>query len=294
MAHFTGVIGDVHYRRWAPDQVRALAVFLHGLGEHTGSYVPFGTALNAAGIAVWAADHAGHGHSAGERVLIERIDDLIADAEQLVALARTAHPDLPLVVAGHSLGATVATLLTAERLLPAGVLPQGLVLTGASLVPPPEPARGLRELLATGIDPMDIRKDPGELTRDSAFAQQVRDDPLTWQGGIRPATVAALAAAEHRLASVVRRRTLTLPVLLVHGEDDDVAPAAGARAAARLLPNARAVIFPQDRHNILNELDRDEVYRVLVDFVLDVTGATSGRATAGQPLPEPGRTAGDA
>ncbi|MFD8500649.1 hypothetical protein [Amycolatopsis sp. NPDC059657] len=36
---------------------------------------------------------------------------------------------------------------------------------------------------------------------------------------------------------------------------------------AELLPDARAVVFPEDRHNILNELDREDVYRVLAEFV---------------------------
>ncbi|WP_326419904.1 hypothetical protein [Amycolatopsis sp. H20-H5] len=45
----------------------------------------------------------------------------------------------------------------------------------------------------------------------------------------------------------------------------------GAHTAAARLPDARAVIFPQDRHNLLNELDRDEVYRVFITFARDVT-----------------------
>jgi alpha-beta hydrolase superfamily lysophospholipase len=52
--------------------------------QHIGSYEPFTEAFNAEGIAVWASDHLGHGRSEGERVLIERIDDLVDDAEQLV------------------------------------------------------------------------------------------------------------------------------------------------------------------------------------------------------------------
>jgi acylglycerol lipase len=33
------------------------------------------------------------------------------------------------------------------------------------------------------------------------------------------------------------------------------------------MPNARAVLFPDDLHNILNEVDRADVYRVIVDFI---------------------------
>ena len=272
MAEFTGTTGTVHYGHWEPAQPQALVVFLHGLGEHIGSYRTLFDTLTAAGVAVWAADHAGHGRSEGERVLIEQIDHLIDDAAYLVDLAHKAHPDLPLVLVGHSLGSAVATLLTVERLPLTDVRPAGLVLTGSSLVQTGE-VSGLVALLASGIDPMSLRKDPGDLTRNTEYAQYVREDPFTWQGGLRPQTLQALAEAAPRLATAVTSDELTVPVLLLHGEDDDLAPVEGARRASELLPDARLVTFPLDRHNILNEIDRDEVHRTLVEFVLAVSPA---------------------
>ncbi|MET9486744.1 alpha/beta fold hydrolase [Nocardia sp. NPDC006630] len=261
MAEFDGAAGTVHYDRWAPPNPRALVVFFHGLGEHIGSYEPFVAALNAAGFAVWAGDHAGHGRSAGVRVLISSVDALVDDAATLVDLARQAHPELPLFLAGHSLGSLISVLLTAERGVPA----KALVLAGSSLVPAPEARNALAELLAAGIDPWDLRRDPLELTRHEGYAQQIRDDPLTWQGGLRLETLGALVETAARLPAVLEK--LHLPVLFVHGAEDDMAPAAGVLRAAQLLPAARAEIFPHDRHNILNELDREDVYRVIVNFV---------------------------
>jgi alpha-beta hydrolase superfamily lysophospholipase len=94
----------------------------------------------------------------------------------------------------------------------------------------------------------------------------------TWQGGLRFTTLRALVDGWHRLDVVIKSKALKLPVLLVHGEDDDLAPAAGAWRAAELLPDGRAVIFPLDRHKILNEIDRHEVYRVLLEFVAHLPG----------------------
>ncbi len=262
MGEFAGRTGKVHFGQSVPVEPRAVVVFFHGLGEHIGSYEPLAAALNAAGFAFWAHDHAGHGRSEGERVLITSVDDLIADADALLGLARAAHPGLPVVVAGHSLGATVAALLTGERLLGTADAPAALVLTGSSLLPESSP---LEALLASGIDPWELRKDPGELTRHAGYAQQIRDDPLTWQGGLRRETLAALTEAAPRLHAVVGR--LDLPVLLLHGAEDDIAPAADAVRAAAVLPDASLAVFSDDRHNILNELDRDEVHRVFADFV---------------------------
>ncbi|HVV07813.1 lysophospholipase [Amycolatopsis sp.] len=258
MAEFGGSTGKVHYGHWVPPEPRAVVVFFHGLGEHIGSYEPFAAALNDAGFALWAADHAGHGRSEGVRVLIESVDNLLDDAETLVRLAREAHPDLPLVVAGHSLGSLVAALLTGER----AVAPSALVLAGSSLLPE---GGGLAELVAGGVDLWELRKDPAELSRHPDFVRQIREDPLTWDGGLRVETLRALGEAAPRVSTVLG--SLNLPVLLLHGAEDDLAPASGAERAAKLLPDARAVIFPEDRHNILNELDRDEVYRVLIGFL---------------------------
>jgi acylglycerol lipase len=256
---FAGVAGTIHYEYRIPQRPRALVVFFHGLGEHIGSYEPFASALAAAGFAFWAADHAGHGRSAGERVLITSVDDLVADAATLIGLARQRHPDLPLIVAGHSLGALVSTLLVAESGVPA----TALVLAGSSLVAAGE--SWVLTVLAAGTDPWELRRDPSEMVRNPDYARQIREDPLTWQGGLRLETLGALGAAAPRIPAALEK--LTLPVLFVHGEDDDMAPVAGVRQAVAALPDARAAIFPEDRHNILNEIDRDEIHRTVVAFV---------------------------
>lgn len=271
---FSGARGSVHYRRWRPaERPVALLFLLHGLGEHSGQYTPLAVTATASDIEVWAPDQTGHGVSDGERVLINDVSDLVHDAETLLRAARAALPGVPVVVAGHSLGATVAALLVGEIRGdtvddPAADV-SGLVLAGSSL----GGASGLQALLASGIDPMSLRKDPGELVRDPEQAQRVREDPLVWAGGMRPATLRALNAASARTAALLAEGGLDhLPVLLLHGEDDDIASVEGARAAAAALPRGRAVTYPLDRHNVLHELDRDAVYAELVRFVLALTG----------------------
>lgn len=268
----SGARGTLHYRRWRPkERPVALLFLLHGLGEHSGQYTPLATAATASGIEVWAPDQAGHGLSDGERVLINDIGDLVDDAETLLRTARATLPGVPVVVAGHSLGATVATLLVGEirnTVDDPAADASGVVLAGSSL----GGTSALQALLASGIDPMSLRKDPGELVRDPEQAQRVRDDPLVWAGGMRPATLRALNAASARTAALLAEGGLDhLPVLLLHGEDDDIAPVAGAQAVGAALPRARVVTYPLDRHNILNELDREAIYAELVRFVHVVT-----------------------
>jgi acylglycerol lipase len=271
MPELAGTAGAIHYSTWVPTSPKVLAVFNHGLGEHVGLYEPFAEALNEAGIALWAHDHFGHGRSDGTRALVDDIDHFLDDSRLLLDRARAAHAGLPLVLIGHSLGATLATLLVGER----KVRPAALVLAGSSVVQVPGASNALVELLASGVDPMDIRKDPREMVRDEAYAAKIRSDPLTWQGGIRVETLRSLGDAAGRLSTVLPH--IDVPTLLVHGAEDDLAPAAGAERAASLMPDARAVIFPDDLHNILNELDRSEVYREIVAFIRAVTLSGSTR-----------------
>ncbi len=96
----------------------------------------------------------------------------------------------------------------------------------------------------------------------------MRADPLVWDGGLRRETLGAMVAAKSRTARLVEIGALDhLPVLVLHGADDDLAPVADAVEVARLLPRGRAVVFAEDRHNVLHELDRHAVHAELLRFV---------------------------
>ena len=224
----------LHLHRWSPPRSpAAVLLLLHGLGEHAGQYAPLAEAAAAAGFETWAHDQAGHGRSDGVRVLVESVDDLVVDAEAVLAEARRARPGVPVVVVGHSMGATVAAVLLGEvrsgEFDPAGGV-EGLVLAGSSL-------RGGGLALPPGVDPWELRKDPAELVRDPEQAARVRADPLVWDGGLRRETLGAMVAAKSRTARLVEIGALDhLPVLVLHGADDDLAPVADAVEVARLLP----------------------------------------------------------
>jgi acylglycerol lipase len=286
----TGRRGHIHVRRWVPCvPPAAVLMLLHGLGEHSGQYAPLAEAAAEAGIETWALDHAGHGFSDGERVLVERIDDLVADAETLLGRITAARPRVPVVVAGHSLGAAVATLLVGE-IRTGSVRPgigaaarptdpaadiAGLVLAGSSLLD----GRGLTALAASDRHPMRPRTDPSAPVRIPEQGRALRQDPPACEGGLRPRTLAALAAAAARTRALVTDGGLDhVPVLLLHraedgaedGAEDDIAPASDAVAVAELLPRARLLVYPHDR-NVVHVLDRPDVHADLLRFVATVT-----------------------
>src|SRR4051794_39270056 len=94
-------------RWWTPagPPVAGLAL-VHGINEHSGRYEHVGDGLAARGIDVLAFDLPGHGRSGGRRGHVDRFDDLLDEAEDLIADRRAL--GVPVVLLGHSLGGLIA------------------------------------------------------------------------------------------------------------------------------------------------------------------------------------------
>src|ERR1044072_6062854 len=103
-----GTHGTLTVREWPHDRPRYMALLVHGYGEHIGRYEELAGVLVAHGAAVLGPDHTGHGRSAGERVLIEDFEDVVTDVHTVADLGRDAHPGVPLVMVGHSMGGLIA------------------------------------------------------------------------------------------------------------------------------------------------------------------------------------------
>src|SRR5271167_552366 len=120
--------------RWLPDErspVKAVVHITHGMAEHAARYARVAEALVAAGYAVYANDHRGHGKTAASP------DELgwmgaggfrraMSDLEQLLVFEKAESPGLPAVLFGHSMG----SYLTQAFLIEAGASVRGAVLSG--------------------------------------------------------------------------------------------------------------------------------------------------------------------
>jgi alpha-beta hydrolase superfamily lysophospholipase len=272
MSSFIGSRGRIHHEAWLPEgDVERVVVLLHGYGEHLGLYEPLARRLNADGVAVHAMDAPGHGRSDGERGIVD-FDDYVDDARQLVNLVRYAHPGRPLVVIGHSAGALAGYLLAVRS---PGIA-DALVLSGAPLLPQ---AWVQLELAAARHDAADV--DPSEVfSTHPGYVHALMHDPLVWSGGFRRELLQNLVRAWPVAAASLAAGLPELPVLFVHGEDDQIAQVADARTAAALLPDARLVPFPGDLHDVLNEHDRDAVHDAVAAFVAEVPAVPAARAAA--------------
>jgi alpha-beta hydrolase superfamily lysophospholipase len=250
-------IGRVQVRRWPLDRAERLVVLVHGYGEHIGRYEHVAEALVARGSAVVGPDHVGHGRSDGEPALVEDFEPVVND---LRAVVQDARGDLPVVMVGHSMGGLIATRYAQRHREDLA----GLVLSG--------PAVGLAPVLEGWLDePPSDPIDGAVLSRDPAVGEAYAADPLVYHGGWKRPTLEAFIAADAAIAGGPGFGDL--PLLYVHGGDDQLVPAALARPVVERVagPDSDLRVLDGARHEVFNETDQDETIALVADFAERVT-----------------------
>ncbi|MGY1740083.1 MULTISPECIES: alpha/beta fold hydrolase [unclassified Blastococcus] len=272
MPFFIGSRGRIHHSAWLPEgDVRAVVVFCHGgFGEHLGLYEPLARRLTADGVAVHALDAIGHGRSDGERDLMASWDEYVDDARILANLARAQHPDRPLVLMGHS-GGGLAALLLAQR---SPQLAQALVVSA----PPARPLPWVEAEFGAGSEEVESPDPSRMFSTHPEYLDALLHDPLVHRGPVPRQTMVAVMQTWPEVAAALAEGRPSIPVLVLHGEDDPMVPVDDSRALVAQLPRATLRTFPGDLHDVLNEHDRDAVHDVVAAFVREHAGRSAVQA----------------
>ncbi|HMN20878.1 MAG TPA: alpha/beta hydrolase [Ottowia sp.] len=245
----------------ARERPRAQVLLVHGLGEHVGRYAHVAQHLRASGCAVRGYDQYGHGESSGRRGDLPEGDRLLTDLAAMLDDTRRAAAGLPLVLLGHSMGGLVAARLVSLALRPVDALVLSSPALDAGLT---RLQRALAQVLGRVAPHLRLGNgiDPHGLSRDAAAVQAYVTDPLVHD---RISARLALFIADAGPAVLAAAPHWTVPTLLLWaGEDRAVDPAGSARFA-ELAP--RGVVtarpFPEHRHELFNDRDRDVVFVAL-------------------------------
>ncbi|MBN9618378.1 MAG: lysophospholipase [Actinobacteria bacterium] len=248
---------------WRPAGAATYTVLLaHGYAEHARRYDHVAERLSATGAVVVAPDQRGHGLSAGERGLMADLDAYAVDLDAVLTSLCDELGGLPLVLVGHSMGGLIAARF-AQRW--AADL-TALVLSGPVLGGNPA-VFALADSEVIPDDPVD----PDVLSRDPAVGLAFVADPLVYHGPYRRETIEAYRAAVNRLRE--EGPLGDQPTLWMHGSDDALAPLdLTAEAFERVRGvNSEVIVYPEARHEIFNETNRERVLDDLVSFVVRST-----------------------
>lgn len=269
----------------------------HGLAEHAARYGRFAAALAAAGFACFAHDHRGHGRttapdapagSFGREPAAARV---VTDVEAVHDEIARRHPGVPVICFGHSMGALIAlnfAFAHSHRIAGAAIwngnFTAGLPGRAARAILAWErlrlgsdtPSRVLPRLtfeawakrVSDGRTPFDW------LSRDSAEVDAYVADPLCgWNASVgmwRAVFDFVLAGADDRSFAGIRR---DLPFNLVGGGADPGSEMGRTvrdlekRLRAMGFSNLTSTIYPETRHESLNELNRDLITAEFVDWL---------------------------
>ncbi len=299
-----GVALFVH--RWLPNAAPKAAVQIaHGLAEHAGRYARLADALTGAGYAVYAADHRGHGRTAPTRedlgFFAERdgwgkcLDDLWRLNNRIAA----DQPGLPIVLIGYSMGSFMAQQFISEH----GEALAGVVLSGSGGKPPARAAvvrmlarierlrlgrRGKSALirrLTFGAfnEHFEPARTPFDwLSRDQAEVDKYMADPLCgFPSSVQLVIDVLDAVADVTGAARQARIPKRLPIHVIAGSRDPVS--AENRTLLQLLAAYRAAglervthrFYPEARHELVNEINRDEVTHDLLECLDQLIGGAS-------------------
>ncbi len=289
----------IHLQTWAPaGEPRGVIQLLHGLGEHILRYERFATAAVGRGYVVYGHDHRGHGLSEGDRGYFADKDGwhkIVEDVRVVHEHIREQHETKPVILLGHSMGSFIAQTFAMHY----GARLQGLLLSGSSRPQRLQvlPGRLLAKLEsfrvgkrgdsalinAIGFGAFNrpfrpVRTEMDWLSRDEAEVDLYLADsrcgaPFTC--GLWLDFLAGLyeLGSDH----AITRIPADLPILISGGSAD---PVGGEKGMTRLAmqymqtlhQRVKLKIYPEGRHEMLNEVNREEVTADWLDWIDQTAG----------------------
>lgn len=285
---------ELHCRKWFNpllSEYKAVIQLVHGMEEHIGRYADFAEFLADEGYIVFGHDHLGHGNTAK----IKRDFGYFSDKNGWEILCKDIHiyqnaisslyPDIPYILFGHSMGSLlVRTYVTkySDKL-------DGLIISGTSgqkfglsIVKSQtkiiEAFRGRRyrskyiKNLVTGSFNRKFKPNLTEadwISSDEENVQKYLADPLCSSTFTVSAYYELISGTQYLSRQKNINKTPNIPILIFSGDKDPVgANGKGVNRVYRMLKKAGVEdvtlkLFHNGRHEMLNEVNKDEVYDLI-------------------------------
>lgn len=290
----------IHCCQWLPEgKPRGVIQIVHGIAEYAARYDALAKVFTDHGFAVVAEDHMGHGNSISEEIPQGCFADgwltAVSDTYRLLQMTKEEYPDLPYIIYGHSMGSFMTrTLLytypeaglAAAVISGTGWMPKPVLKSGRAICLLEGRRKGMNASSPT-IDKLmfgsynkgyeNPRTPVDWLTRDEKEVDKYIADPLLGFS-------ASIGLAREMLGGMLmnedtknlEKMPKDLPVLFVSGDKDPVGSnGKGVRQSYEAfravgMQDVRIKLYPDARHEMHNEINREELYQDVLAFLDEV------------------------
>ena len=289
--------GQIHYCRWSPvGEPKAILQIVHGIAEFVERYDEFANYLTSQGYLVVAEDHMGHGKSINGDGIQGYFHggwfNAVADTYHLLEMTKAEYPDVPYILFGHSMGSFMArtilckypdsgiaaAIICGTGWQPAFAIPGLLKVMDRVCAKTGEtnPNETIHKMIFGGYNNKveHKRTDFDWLTRDNAIVDAYIAHPLCGFvascGLLRDMMQGILYVEQPKNLAHMKK---DLPLFFIAGAADPVGSyGKGVRQAAAAYEKAgmeqvTTKIYPLCRHEILNEINRVEVYEDITRWI---------------------------
>lgn len=292
-------VSKLHAIVWSDETKNPIGILqiIHGMAEYIDRYDDFARFMVGKGFVVVGDDHLGHGDSVGENGTYgyfckkDPATVLVRDEHRLKKLMEAKYPGVPYYILGHSMGSFIARNYLnrygsgIQGMIVMGTGNQSKALLGASKVlvgltgffcGEKHVAKFINKLAFGTYNRAieDVKTNVDWLTKDEAIVDKyIADERCGFTftvNGFR-----GLFELIYRLQKPKNLVTIPkkIPVFFVSGEEDPVGDYGEGVIGAKNdlvragLENVSMKLYPGDRHEILNETDKDIVYQDIYEWL---------------------------
>lgn len=266
---------EIFLYEWPAANPKAIVQIAHGLGEHARRYDLMAATLNRAGFSVYADDHRGHGQTGLKQISTNQTKKLgsvgaggmeatFNQVAEFSKLIKSENPGRPLILIGHSWGSFIAQKIINKN----SEIYDAVVLSGSALTMP--------GYLATGDFNKVWKRLPGStgyewLSRDVEIQKKFVADPLTFLAAAMQ--VFGIANSLKLFGKPSKNVRSDLPILVQVGEADPIGGEYSNKALVEAYrknsgtKDIELFVYHDARHEIYNELNKDEIIADLIEWI---------------------------
>lgn len=286
-------VTKIHAIEWIPEgEVKSVLQIVHGMVEHIERYDHFANYLNTKGIYVTGHSHLGHGKSMISREKMGYFAEtdgnacVIGDIHQLRNITVEKYPNIPYFMLGHSMGSFLLRQYLGKYsegqagavIMGTGEQPTLVVEAGKLVCKVMAVFKGWehRSDFVNSFVVGGFEKKMGKawLSRNEENVRTYAADPLSGFVFTLNAFYNMFDGMSKMNGQEKRGKIpQNLPLFFVAGDDDPVGnhgkgvEAVYRRYVKKGAMNAKIKLYEGDRHEILNELDREIVYQDIYHWI---------------------------